>query len=188
MANWIVSRCDNPSETYVVDLIDLSVKQGQIISFSIEGRLVCGTLVEQTEDRAKYVVDSTYESCLECLNKINVPLRFLTCFGEGNIIIPSSVINFVPKLSQVYNLDLTVVIGLDFRIENGETINIKDCYVYNGYTEEAPVGDFTFNEVPNEYDSCEKCNPYKSEISKWSENVSKLVGKAKESYSNLFPA
>jgi len=181
MANWIVNRCDNPSENFIVDLIDLSVKKGQIISFSIEGRLVCGTLVEQTKDITKYVVDSTYESCLEGLNNINVPLIFSNCFGAGNIIIPSSVINFVPKLSQVYNLDLTVVIG-------GETINIKDCYVYNGYTEEAPVGDFTFNEVPKEYDSCEKCNPYKSEISKWSENVSKLVGKAKESYSNLFPA
>ena len=185
MANWIVNRCDNPSENFIVNLIDLSVKKGQTISFSIEGRLVCGTLVEQTEDITKYVVDSTYESCLECLNNINVPLSFSTCFGEGNIIIPSSVINFVPNPSQVYNLDLTVVIGGKF---SGETINIKDCYVYNGSSEEAPVGDFTFNEVPNEYDSCEKCNPYKSEISNWSENVSKLVGKAKESYLNLFPA
>jgi hypothetical protein len=185
MANWIVNRCDNPSENFIVDLIDLSVKKGQIISFSIEGRLVCGTLVEQTEDITKYVVDSTYESCLECLNNINVPLRFLTCFGEGNIIIPSSSINFVPELSQVYNLNLTVVIGDNF---DSETINIKDCYTYDNYTEVTPVGDFTFNEIPKSYDKCEECNPYKSQITKWSENVSKLVGKAKESYSNLFPA
>jgi hypothetical protein len=182
MANWIASRCDNPS---IIDVIDVKfeAKSGQIVSVKIEEFNYCYTLIEPTEQVGKYGADTSYGSCLECLNNSGSVLVFKPCFNGEQLIIPSNVLNFFPQIDKCYKLNLTITIEDRKR---GIIININDCYTYSGYVDTKPVGDFKFNSDTKEYKTCEECNPYVGNLKKWGETASKKFDGSRDSYLNNF--
>ena len=184
MANWIANRCDNSSETLIIDTKDAVVTTGSTVSVGGKQGSLCYTLVEQTLDEANTSIGDVYDSCLECLIKAEVMLAFKPCFSGEELIIPSNLLKFVPQIDTVYKLNLSITIEDKKR---STIINIKDCYTYSGYIDAKPVGDIKFNSNSIEYNTCEECNPYVSNKKKWDETVSKKFDKdARDSYLNNF--
>lgn len=179
MANWIANRCDNPSQMDIVD-VKFEANSGQTISVNIEGFNYCYTLIEPTINEAKYGSDTSYDSCLECLNNSEAVLTFKPCFDGEELIILSNLLKFVPQVDKTYKLNLTITIGK-------EETNINDCYVYGGYVDAKPDGDIKFNSDSIEYKTCDECNPYKSNKTKFNEAIAAPFKNAKELYPNLFP-
>jgi hypothetical protein len=175
MANWLASRCDNTSETYVVDLRGkFSGETGMVIlgSDGLSSK-VCLTLIEETLDLATLIIDGgPYGNCLECFNKTLFTILFTNCFGGTDLIMDSSGLKFVPQVGMVYNMDVT--------IDDGKvTTNLKDCFTYGGLSGSLP-SKIKINDAPTEYDTCELCNPYKGKLADWESNVS-----SSEKFTNL---
>jgi hypothetical protein len=182
MANWIASRCDNSSETLIIDTEDAVVTTGSTVSVGGKQGSLCYTLVEQTLNKANTSIGDVFDSCLECLIKAEVMLAFKPCFSGDELIIPSNLLNFVPQIDTVYKLNLTITI----EGKRSEIININGCYTYSGYIDAKPVGDIKFNSESIEYNTCEECNPYVSNKKKWDEMVSSKFEGARDSYLNNF--
>jgi hypothetical protein len=166
MANWIASRCDNTTETYVVDIKDLkNPTTGMVISADngvTKESLVCVTLIEESLELSTLIlVNGPYSSCLECFNKIDKGVGFSDCFGKNDFTIFSSNLKEVPQINKVYDINLNI-----------EKLNITGCFTYTGYNDVKPKEGTIMNRAIVEFDSCEKCNPYKGNISKWTESIS----------------
>lgn len=176
MANWIASRCDNPLDTLIIDVKDEKVTTGTTVSVDVKDVQVCFTLVEQTLGEANFGIGKIYDSCLNCLNSVSTPMVFSACFdGKFNeLVIPGSALPFQPIAGKYYNLDLTIT--------GKEINNINDCYSYVNYTATKPDDDFKFNNKPSEYETCEKCAPFKSAKLLWNDSVSSSFANSKNSY------
>jgi len=181
MGNWIASRCDKTSQTDIID-VKFEANSGQTVITNIDGFNVCYTLIEPTIAEGKYGAETSYGSCLECLNNSSSSLVFKPCFSGDELIIPSNLLNFVPQIDTVYKLNLTITI----EGKRSEIININDCYTYAGYVDAKPVGDIKFNSESIEYNTCEECNPYVSNKKKWDETVSNKFEGVRDSYLNNF--
>ena len=181
MANWIASRCDNPSNTIIIDVKDEIVTTGTTVGVNFRGgENFCFTLVEQTLTKATNNFTQIYDSCLDCLNSVSTSMVFTSCFRGGfdELIIPGSALPFQPMVDKYYNLNLTIT-------EGKESYNINDCYQYINYTSLLPEGEFNFNNTPSEYESCKKCAPFKSAKLLFDDKLGLKVNEAREYYTNI---
>lgn len=181
MANWIASRCDNPSNKIIIDVKDEIVTTGTTVSVVIEKDVVfCFTLVEQTLKRPTNDLTKMYDSCLECLNSVSPSMVFTSCFSGGfdELIIPGSALPFQPMVDKFYNLNLTIT-------DHKGSYNINNCYQYINYTSFLPSFEFNFNNTPSEYENCKKCAPFKSEKLLFDDKIGLKVNEAREYYTNI---
>jgi hypothetical protein len=185
MANWLASRCDNTSETYVVNLGDLSGEIGMVISAPIEGGDICLSLIEESISEAKITIGGgPYDSCIQCFNNLNQVIGFASCFDKIDFTIPTTDLKELPQVNKVYDVDVTIPSDR----KGGEDIIIKGCFTYVGYNEVKPPKNIRFNSAIIEFDSCEKCSPYKSNLISWGERVGKTesFNKLRDNYTNIF--
>jgi len=185
MANWLASRCDNTSETYVVDLGDLSGEIGMVISAPIEGGNICLSLTKEVNKEAKISIgDGPYDSCIQCFNNLNQVIGFTSCFDRNDFTIPTTDLKEVPQVNKVYDVDVTI----PGERKGDEDIIIKGCFTYVGYSDIEPPRNIRFNREIIEFDSCEKCSPYKSNLINWGERVGKTesFNKLRNNYTNIF--
>jgi hypothetical protein len=183
MANWIASRCDNPSNTIIIDVKDEIVTTGTTVGVNFrEGENFCFTLVEQTLTETTNDFTQIYDSCLECLINSEVMLAFKPCFSGDELVIPSNLLKFVPQIDTVYKLNLSITIENKSEIR---IININDCYIYAGYVDTKPVGDIKFNSNSIEYNTCEECAPFKSAKLLFDDKLRLKVSEAREYYTNI---
>jgi hypothetical protein len=183
MANWLARRCDNAEQTYIVDLGDLRGEAGMVISAITgdEGSLLCVSLIEERidVDTAELRYSSgPYTDCLSCFNDIDPDLSFISCFKETDFDVLASSLRLeaVPQIGKVYKVDVTIPASE----KRGKETVIKGCFTYEGYSDRATRAGIVSNAPIVEFDTCGSCNPYRSNLPKWSERVSKS-----ESFTNL---
>jgi len=190
---WIVKKCDDESQTFVVNGGEYpNITTGSTLLVSYDKTSFCCEVVSETQQEQTAEIIEETTSCLDCFINLRVSLEFLNCFKDESIILDSGIFSLVPQINKVYSLDITID-GVSEDIKNEtllearkpeNSVTVKGCFTYIGQSLRGSSKG-RFNSDVIEFDSCEKCSPYNYNLSDWYDKIKDKQSNSRQEYLSI---
>jgi hypothetical protein len=145
MGNYIIIQCLTNVQYVVYSETVLS--EGDVIGFSYDGDLFCGTVVEESGDHipSSYEYVSTYDDCCLCLSGITGSLNFQFIACNTLLEINIEAFNFCRE----HGLPIT---GMTYELQLDSYVPF--CATFTGLTS---TGETNYSYVSGPFSVCEDC-------------------------------